>query len=91
MSFWSFITEIISIVKIPQSKLCKKGVFILNKESFEEDFILKYESIKNIKVEPESFQFDYLDNPEGGIKAIKVKMISDNVEYQATNILNVAE
>lgn len=68
-----------------------RGTFLLNKESFERDFILKYQSIKNVKAESESFDFDYLDNPEGGIKAIKVKVISNDVEYQATSILNVAE
>lgn len=68
-----------------------KGSFVLNKEDFEKDFIQKYKSGKNVNVEPTDFKFDYLDNPNGGIKAIKVKVVSGRIEYQATSILDVAE
>lgn len=68
-----------------------RGVFILNKEKFEQDFVEKYELQKNIKSDPLQFKFDYLDNPLGGVKAIKVKVTNNQIDYQATSILDVAE
>lgn len=64
--------------------------FGLIKKSFEEDFKKSFNKNKNLHSEVTKYTFDYLMDSNDGIKAIKVKVISEKKEYQATCILNVA-
>lgn len=67
-----------------------RGTFILKKENFQKDFKKVFD--ENHSLTNPKYTFDYLDDGNGGIKAIKVKVSDDNnKKYQATCILNVAD
>lgn len=68
-----------------------KGSFLLQKENFEKDFKKEFNESKNLNNETTDYKFSYLDDGKGGIKAIKVKVISGEKKYQATCALDVSE
>lgn len=67
-----------------------RGTFILKKGNFQKDFKKVFD--ENHSLTNPKYTFDYLDDGNGGIKAIKVKVSDDNnKKYQATCILDVAD
>lgn len=67
----------------------KKGQFRIDKSNFERDFKSAIDKNKNIKLANPTYTFDYLDDGQGGVKAIKVVVKSDgNRKYQATTVLS---
>lgn len=66
-----------------------KGQFRIDKTSFERNFKTAIDKNKNIKLASPTYKFDYLDDGNGGVKAIKVVVTSDgNRTYQATTVLS---
>lgn len=80
-----------AIANRDNSARVERGQFRINKSKFQSDFTKKFSISKNIKKEDSNFNFDYLDDGKGGIKAIKAKVTSGNQNYQATCILDVAK
>lgn len=79
-----------AITNRDDSSRVTKGTFYIDRGQFEQDFKEKYARIKNTQSEASDYNFEYLENPIGGIKAIKVKVKIGGQRYQATCILDVA-
>lgn len=72
------------------SSRIERGQFKLMQSNFESDFKKKFSNTKNLKAEVTSYDFDYLSDGKGGVKAIKVIVVSEKKTYQATCVLNVS-
>lgn len=67
-----------------------EGTFKIDKENFEKDFKKRLISNDQFNEKADSLLFDYLENEDGSIKGIKVKITGEKNTYQATSVLNVA-
>lgn len=67
----------------------KKGQFKLDVPEFERKFEKRMVDDKDFKTQSQpSFNYEYLGDGNGGIKAIKIKANIDGRVYQATNVLS---
>lgn len=72
------------------SSRVKEGTFKINKANFEKDFKKRVISNGQFKDKNGSLTFDYLEDDQGNIKGVKVKVKDDKNTYQATSVLDVA-
>ncbi|SLM87091.1 MULTISPECIES: hypothetical protein [Vagococcus] len=80
-----------AIANRDDSTRVKQGQFKIMKSDFEKDFKKSFEKSKLVKSKTLSYTFDYLPDSSDGIKAIRVKVVGDGQEYQATCVVNFAE
>ncbi|EUJ34183.1 hypothetical protein [Brochothrix campestris] len=74
------------------SSRLEKGTFKVVKPTFESDFKKSMAYNRNYKLDKEAaYTFDYLDDGQGGIKAIKVKVTDNGETYQATCVLSLGQ
>lgn len=81
-----------AIANADHSSRLKKGELFINKESFEENFKNRMKENRNVNLDDNaSYKFEYLDNENGSTKAIRVILRNNDVDYQATAIVDIAE
>jgi len=66
----------------------EQGQFKLQKESFELDFIKLFESNLNLDLSGFKFDFDYLEDSLGGVKGVKIKIVTPDEVFETTTILS---
>lgn len=72
------------------SSRVEKGTFKIVKNDFESDFKKSMKYNRNYKLKKDAkYNFDYLSDGNGGIKAIKVKVTDNGETYQGTCVLSV--
>jgi hypothetical protein len=69
-----------------------RGQFKLQIEQFEREFIRNFESNQNVNSENPliDYNFDYLHDGLGGVKAIQVQITKDGQTFQATAVVDVS-
>ncbi len=81
-----------AISNVDNSSRLNEGELFISIEDFEKDF--KETMVKKTNsnlLKDTTFKFEYLYNNNKSIKAIRVKMIQGNKEYQATTKIDIAE
>ncbi len=75
--------KIASVVNLDDSARVEENYVDITDVSFEEGFEKLFHKNLNVKVDIKDISYKYLRDPEGKIKAVKVKVTdSNNAEYQ---------
>lgn len=66
------------------------GEYLIDKDGFESDFKSRFEHLRNIDRMGSNikYKFDYLDDSNGGVKAVKVKVNVNGVDYKSNVIVS---
>lgn len=81
-----------AIENIDNGSRIEPGKIHLMKDDFEEDFKKTVKKSFNTQISEEAtFQFEYLKDTNGSIKAIRVIVTDGERSYQATTKVNISE
>ncbi|RBP59286.1 hypothetical protein DES36_11911 [Alkalibaculum bacchi] len=80
-----------AIANADNSSRLNEGEFFINKESFEEYLKDRIKKNSNVNLSNDvNYKFEYLDNENGSTKAIRVIVRNNDVDYQATAIVDIS-
>lgn len=80
-----------AISNMDNSSRVQRGELYLSKKDFEEDFKNRIESNKLVKISSNAkYEFKYLDNKNGSVKAIRTIIQDGENTYQATYKVSIA-
>ncbi|MGA4465963.1 hypothetical protein ACPA2L_25495 [Bacillus bombysepticus] len=80
-----------AVSNMDNSSRIQTGELYLSKDDFEKDFKKRIVSNKLVKISNDAkYRFDYLDNKNGSVKAIKTIIQDGKNTYQATYKVSVA-
>ncbi|MEC3226211.1 hypothetical protein P9027_30305 [Bacillus thuringiensis] len=80
-----------AISNMDNSSRVQRGELYLSKDDFEKDFKKRIESNKLVKISSNAkYEFKYLDNKNGSVKAIRTIIQDGENTYQATYKVSIA-
>ncbi|HFK1488833.1 MULTISPECIES: hypothetical protein [Bacillus cereus group] len=80
-----------AVSNMDNSSRIQSGELYLSKDEFEKDFKKRIGSNKLVKISNDAkYRFDYLDNKNGSVKAIKTIIQDGKNTYQATYKVSIA-
>ncbi|WP_155762223.1 hypothetical protein [Bacillus safensis] len=84
--------KVSSVNSYDKSVRVSRGKAEITEKSFKEKFEKTFKENSNVNLKPKEINYSFLKDGNGGIKAVKVKLIDDrNKEYKVTLVSNIAE